>query len=72
MMIGRNPLARQGGTQQRCTVRGDQFGFLGTTSTKKKIGLNGHCPFSSDPPPPRLNGQGGPFFLEVKNSGLNA
>jgi len=23
-------------------------------------------------PPPRLNGQGGPFFLEVKNSGLNA
>ena len=24
------------------------------------------------PPPPRLNGQGGPFFLEVKNSGLNA
>ena len=21
---------------------------------------------------PRLNGQGGPFFLEVKNSGLNA
>ena len=28
MMIGRTPLARQGGTQHRCTVRGDQFGFL--------------------------------------------
>ena len=29
---------------------------------KKKICLNGHCPLSSDPPPPpRLNGQGGPF-----------
>ena len=28
MMIGRTPLARQGGTQHGCTVRGDQFGFL--------------------------------------------
>ena len=28
---------------------------------KKKIILNGHCPLSPDPPPPRLNGQGGPF-----------
>jgi len=28
---------------------------------KKLIILNGHCPLSSDPPPPRLNGQGGPF-----------
>ena len=27
---------------------------------KKIIILNGHCPLSSDPPP-RLNGQGGPF-----------
>ena len=26
----------------------------------KKNRLNGHCPLSSDPPP-RLNGQGGPF-----------
>ena len=25
---------------------------LGTTSKKKKNLLNGHCPFSSDPPPP--------------------
>ena len=31
MMIGRTPIARQGGTPHRCTVtvvRGDQFGFL--------------------------------------------
>ena len=27
---------------------------------QKKIISNGHCPLSSDPPP-RLNGQGGPF-----------
>ena len=28
---------------------------------QKKIILNGDCPLSPGPPPPRLNGQGGPF-----------
>ena len=36
-------------------------GALRDDHQKKKIILNGHCPLSSDPPP-RLNGQGGPFF----------
>ena len=38
----------------------------------QKMSLPAHQNSDFMPPTPRLNGQGGPFFLEVKNSGLNA
>ena len=44
-----------------CSILPEIRNCKGTTSLKKKIISNGHCPLSSDSPPSRLNGQVGPF-----------